>query len=656
MNRLANERSPYLRNAADQEIDWYPWCDEAFERARHEDKPIFLSSGATWCHWCHVMAKESFYDKATARVLNEKFICIKLDRDERPDIDRLYQQAVAAMVGGGGWPLSVFLTPEAKPFYGGSYFPPEDAAGRPGFRRVLQGVAELYATKRGAVDEYTSQFLEALKPDRILPINYDPSIVDEVERNLVQQMDADNGGFGFAPKFPMTGAIEFMLNRYFFKGTKLLGSLLIKNYTKMASGGFQDHLLGGFHRYSTDASWTIPHFEKMADDNAGLLDNYINAFVVFHDEVYRETAVGIARFITEILADPEGGFYASQDADVTPDDEGGYFTWTDRELMTILNKDEYTMLSRYFMHGKGAMHHDPERHVLFAAKTIKEVAAEAGIPEARALDLIQSGKTKLLDVRAKREAPFIDTTLYTSLNGMVITALIRASWVLKDTSLAEKALKGLNRIWNLHMLNGQLFHSHGVAAMLDDYVFLAEASVTAYETTGVQSWLDSAMKIMDICKARLWDEKESGFFDSEEAILGIRLKSVEDNPHPSANAVAIRLLQKLYYLTDKTTYKELAEQALKAFYARTAAIGMHWASYYSALDASSRTLKLVIHDKPDSEIAAAARSFYYPYKIIQYAEASGFVVPCLGQTCMNPLNTAQELEVFLRGLGKIDVH
>jgi len=300
------------------------------------------------------------------------------------------------------------------------------------------------------------------------------------------------------------------------------------------------------------------------------------------------------------------------------------------------------------------MHHDPERHVLFAAKTAREIIAESGMQEANALDLIKTGKIKLLNARAGREAPFIDTTLYTSLNGMIICALIRASWILKDNSLSEKALKGFERILGLRMLNGQLFHADGVKAMLDDYIFLAEASLRAYETTGMQSWLSTAINIMDLCMDHLWDEKEGGFFDAEKATLGIRLKSVEDNPHPSANSMAIRLLQKLYCLTDKTIYKEHAEQALKLFYAKTASIGLHWASYYSALDSSTQLLKLAVHGKPDSELAIAARSIYYPYKVIQYEEGKGFVVPCLGRVCTTPINSVPELEVFLRELGKTD--
>jgi uncharacterized protein len=651
MNRLSNERSPYLLKAADQAIDWYPWCDEAFERARHEDKPIFISSGAIWCHWCHVMASESFDDHESAKILNEKFICIKLDRDERPDIDHVYQLAVAAMVGAGGWPLSVFLTPEAKPFYGGSYFPLSDSVGRSGFRSILRKVAEIYVSKKGDVSEYANNLIDALKADITQPTDFDLAITNGAENIIVNQLDILNGGFGHAPKFPMTGAFEFLLSRGFFDNAASTGKLIASALTKIARGGIYDHLQGGFHRYSTDVGWIIPHFEKMADDNARLLTNYINLSSLFPDELFREVSFGVVRFLTEILSDPEGGFYASQDADVTPDDEGGYFTWTDSEFKAFLDKDEYPVLARYFLHGKGSMHHDPDRHVLFINKSIIEVAEEAGIPTEKAITLLHRSKEKLIRERTKRTAPVIDTTLYTSLNSLVITALLNVSMVLQDNTLKEKAFSSLRRIIKLRLLNGNLLHTRGVAAMLDDYIFLTEALVIAYEASSMQSWLDKAIEIMESCIAKLWDEKDGGFFDSETALLGIRLKSIEDTPHPSANSVAIRLLQKLHYLTDKILYKDVAEKALKAFYGKTSGIGLHWASYYSALDASTRTLVLTIHENPDSELAAAARTLYYPYKVIRYSsEGQRGIVPCVEQVCMSRIHTVQELEAFVRKL------
>jgi|WetSurMetagenome_2_1015567.scaffolds.fasta_scaffold00687_19 uncharacterized protein len=653
-HRLAKEKSPYLRHAADQKIDWYPWCDEAFDRAMREDKPIFLSSGAVWCHWCHVMAKESFYDEEISRILNERFICIKLDRDERPDIDRVYQQAVGAMVGAGGWPLSVFLAPDAKPFYGGSYFPPDGPDGRPGFRNLLLKVADIYTDNKDEIGAYVAGLIDALKFDDSRSSDYSLSVIEKAELAFVGKMDIHNGGFGNAPKFPMTGTYDFMLGRCFFEGSDKIRSLMNKTLTRMAMGGIYDHLQGGFHRYSTDAEWIIPHFEKMADDNARLLINYSNALSMFNDEVYRSRAVGVARFLTETLADPKGGFYSSQDADVTPDDEGGYFTWTENALKSCIDKAAFDLLSRHFFDQRGIMGHDPLKHVLFAARPIPEIAAEMGISEAQALTLFQRGTARLLEERFKREAPLLDKTLYSSLNGLVISALFNASWVLDNAALVNKALKGLNRILDLRLRDGVLFHTTGVAAVLDDYIFLAEASIAAYETTGSQEWLTKAIEIIDICIARLWDKEIGGFFDFEADIIGIRPKSIDDAPHPSANAVAIRLFQKLYILTEKDIYKKMPETALKAFFEKTSSISLHWAAYYSALEASARTLKLEIYDAPDSELARTARSSYYPYKSIKFnLDMRGYVVPCLGRTCYDPLRTAQELKDYIAGLGKI---
>ncbi|RJQ56096.1 MAG: thioredoxin domain-containing protein, partial [Nitrospiraceae bacterium] len=378
MDRLSHEKSAYLKHSAEQKIDWYPWSEEAFEKARREDKPVFLSSGAVWCHWCHVMAAECFFDDETAGLLNENFVSIKLDRDERPDVDRRYQMAVAAMGSGGGWPLSVFLTYDRKPFYGGTYFPPEDRHGKPGFRKVLRAVIDLYRTRRNEIDEYTEKFLQSLKTAPQAAGDINEALLDEEVKNILSEFDMQNGGFGTAPKFPMPGAVEFLLNRFFFTRNEPAGYAARKTLEAMALGGFHDHIRGGFHRYSTDRAWIVPHFEKMADDNAWLLRNYINAYSIFGDALFREAAEGTAGFILSVLADPEGGFYASQDADVTPDDEGGYFTWRDEDFRRVLDEDEYRTLSLYLLNDAGAMGHDGSKKVLFVAMGPEEIAEKTG--------------------------------------------------------------------------------------------------------------------------------------------------------------------------------------------------------------------------------------------------------------------------------------
>lgn len=363
MNRLSGEKSAYLRHAAHQKIDWHPWSDEVFEKARRENKPVFLSTGAVWCHWCHVMAKECFEDEEVTRLLNEHFLNIKLDRDERPEIDRRYQKAVIAMGSPGGWPLSVFLTPDRKPFFGGTYFPPDDLYGRPGFKRVLRSVVEFYHTNGIRVYEYSDRVMDFLKTAPMPSGEIGGSLLDQAVRDILSEYDPQNGGFGKMPKFPMPGAMEFLMRRYFFTGNESVGLVVRKTLEAMAKGGFHDQLGGGFHRYSVDEGWIVPHFEKMADDNSWLLRNYVDAYALFGDRYFRDVAKGVTGFFRDVLSDPEGGFYASQDADVTPDDEGGYFTWREKDFRKVLNDDEYRALSLHLLHERGAMHHDPSKKV-----------------------------------------------------------------------------------------------------------------------------------------------------------------------------------------------------------------------------------------------------------------------------------------------------
>jgi len=432
MNRLSREKSPYLRHSAHQKIEWYTWSDEAFGRAKKEDKPIFLSTGAIWCHWCHVMAKECFENEEIVEFLNEHFINIKLDRDERPDIDRRYQQAVTAMGSGGGWPLSVFLTPDRKPFFGGTYFPPEDILDRPGFKRVLRAIVDFYKSKREEISQYSEELMNSLKPKPLLYGEIKESMINEATTSILSTLDPQNGGFGSAPKFPMSGALEFLINRYFFTRNESLGYTVKKTLESMAKGGLHDQIGGGFHRYSTDEAWILPHFEKMADDNAWLLRNYIDAYFLFGDNYFKEVAEGIIRFLRDVLSDHDGGFYASQDADVTPDDEGGYFTWRDADFRRVLTDEEYKVLSLHFLHEMGSMHHDESKKVLFVVREAKEIADTLKKDVNNVQEIIISGKEKLLKERNNRQAPFVDDTLYTALNGMLITAFLKAYRILKE--------------------------------------------------------------------------------------------------------------------------------------------------------------------------------------------------------------------------------
>ena len=646
MNRLAQEKSAYLKHAAHQKIDWYPWSEEPFQRAQREDKPVFLSTGAVWCHWCHVMAEECFENDDIAQLMNGLFVNIKLDRDERPDIDRRYQQAVSAMGAGGGWPLSVFLTPDKKPFFGGTYFPPEDRQGRPGFKNVLRAVSNFYKIKREDAENYALEIMETLKPEALQPGELSESSLDDAATGMLAQFDPANGGFGTAPKFPMPGAFEFLLHRFFMNTSSSIGLAVRKTLEAMARGGFHDQLGGGYHRYSVDAAWTIPHFEKMADDNAWLLRNYCDACAVFGDERFKEVARGIIRFVRDVLSDPEGGFYASQDADVTPSDEGGYFTWTDEDFTRVLTDEEHRVLSLHFFHERGSMHHDPAKKVLFVVMEPGEIAEKLGMDVQTVATVITRGKEKLLKERNAREAPIVDKNLYTSLNGMLISSCLRACRTLNDPWLLKFSLKSLDRILRERLIKGALFHSEGIAAVLDDYINLIDALVAAYEATGEKRYLDRADELMERCREKFEDKEQGGFFDTENEILGTRLKRVEDIPHPSANSVAAMLLLKLSLMTGKRSYLSAAEKTLRLFSGEAQAIGIHAGSYFCALDAYFHLLTLTVEASPASEIASAARAVAGPYTAIAYGADNGRVIPCVKDLCYEPIGNADGLRDF----------
>ena len=651
MNRLAGEKSAYLQHAKDQKIDWYPWCDEAFEKAGAENKPVFLSSGAVWCHWCHVMARESFEDEEVARILNERFVAVKLDRDERPDIDRRYQTAVAAMGFSGGWPLSVFLTPGRSPFYGGTYFPPRESFGRPGFKGILMSISALWRDKKAEIEVHGGKLFEMLRPEPYPAGEISEGLLRKGAAKIIGSHDARRGGFGTAPKFPMSGALEVLLGRFFLARDESLGKVAKTTLARMAEGGIYDHLGGGFHRYSTDEEWIVPHFEKMTDDNAWLLRNYLDGYAIFGEPRFRETAEGIIRFFMAELSHEEGGFYASQDADVVPEDEGGYFTWTDEDFKAVLDEREYKVLSLHFLHEKGSMHHDPSKKVLFPAVPIEEVARKLHMEGQETGAIIAKGMRKLLEERGKRQKPFVDRAFYTSLNGLAISAFLKACRILGDEGAKAFALKSIDRILEINVSGGQLLHTAGVPALLDDYIFLSDALVAAYEATGLPRYLDRARAFMDTCLSRFRDVSGGGFFDTEEDVLGMRLKGIEDMPHPAANSMAVPVLLKLSFIAGEAAYRGFAEETLRAFAAPAELLGIHGAYYLSALDSYFNMLEITLDAAPASGLAAAVRSRYYPYEAIRYGEDKGSITPCRRGVCFQPLSTIEAFDGFLAGDG-----
>ncbi|MEE9199209.1 MAG: thioredoxin domain-containing protein, partial [Dehalococcoidia bacterium] len=462
-NHLASEPSAYLRSAARQPVDWHPWGEEPFRLAKEQDKPILLDIGAVWCHWCHVMDGESYENRETARLINELFIPVKVDRDERPDVDRRYQNAVSAITGQGGWPLTAFLTGEGQVFYGGTYFPPQDMHGRPGFTTLLRRVSEVYRDQREKTLESArkiTEHLEQLSTPTDGSFDLHPEAVEAVVESFGQGFDAVNGGFGGAPKFHHTGAIELLLRRHYETQEEWPLLMARKTLQKMARGGVYDQLGGGFHRYSVDEKWTVPHFEKMSYDNSELLKNYLHGFQATGMPLFREVAEGIIRYVTEVASDlGRGGFYASQDADISLHDDGDYFTWTLKEVEEILPAEEARVVSlHYNIYPQGEMREDPAKNVLFVDMEPQAIAEQLAMAPEEVERLLAKGKKALLEARAKRPTPFVDRTLYANWNGMMSSAFIEAYEVLGVEACKDQALKTIERLLEEAYVPGSGFY------------------------------------------------------------------------------------------------------------------------------------------------------------------------------------------------------
>lgn len=579
-NRLKNSASPYLRSAAHQPVDWHEWGDEAFAKARAESKPILLDIGAVWCHWCHVIDRESYENPEIAALINQFYIPVKVDRDERPDVDARYQSAIGAISGQGGWPLTAFLTPDGKPFFGGTYFPPDDAMGRPGFRRILMGVAEAFRSRRADVDSSAEALADAVgKPElhRTAHGELNPDAVDSVIESARQLFDAEHGGFGQAPKFPHSSVIDLLVERAKWPGGSGLLEFVEKTLRGMAGGGFRDHLGGGFHRYSVDERWGVPHFEKMSYDNSELLKNYLHGYQTTRNNFYREVAEGIIAWVTEVLSDQKrGGFYASQDADQTLEDDGDYFTWTLEEVRAALSAEESRAIELYYGVGPhGEMHHNPRKNVLWIAGSIEEICRELKVKESEAALLLARAQGKLLAARRERRpTPAVDETVYVAWNAMFVSAYLEAARVLDRADCRDFALRTLDRLlaeaWDesrgfLHRVGGPKLEGS-----LDDQVFATAALLDAYEATLERRYLDIAERAVRIAVERFGDSEGGGFFDraKDAAPLGgleICRKPIQDSPTPSANSVAAIVLDRLYGFTGENLYRDWAEKTLEAF-------------------------------------------------------------------------------------------
>jgi uncharacterized protein len=663
-NRLKDSASPYLRSAAHQPVDWHEWGEEAFAHARAQGKPILLDIGAVWCHWCHVIDRESYENPEIAAMINQFYVPVKVDRDERPDVDSRYQSAISAISGQGGWPLTAFLTPDGKPFFGGTYFPPEDAMGRPGFQRILLGIAEAFKTRRAEVDSSAKALEEAVAKAEVFHTargEFDAGVVDSVVESALHLFDEAHGGFGSAPKFPHASAIDLLLERYQSSRDPRLLHVVERSLTGMAEGGVYDQLAGGFHRYSVDERWCVPHFEKMTYDNSELLKNFLHGYQVTRKQLFRETAEGIIEWVGDVLSDRErGGFYGSQDADQTLEDDGDYFTWTVAEIRAALTPQESRAIEmRYDVGPRGEMHHNPAKNVLWIAASQEEIAqALKTTPEDVSL-LLARAKGKLLAARLLRHpTPAIDTTIYVAWNAMFVSAYLEAARVLGRDDCREFALKTLQRISSEAWDEARGFrHRVGgprLEGSLDDQIFAAAALLDAYEATLDRRYFDIAERAVRLAVERYGDPDGGGFFDraKDAAPMGgldVRRKPLQDSPTPGANSVAVIVLDRLYAFTGEKLYREWAEKTLEAFVGLVPQYGLFAATYgLAALLHARHPLQVVVLGAAGDPQAAAlekAANEIYRYgkavlRVTPETLAAASLAPALRETLPH-LDTAK---------------
>lgn len=700
-NRLKNSASPYLRSAAHQPVNWHEWSDAAFQKARDESKPILLDIGAVWCHWCHVIDRESYENPEIAALINQNYIAIKVDRDERPDVDSRYQAAVSAIAGQGGWPLTAFLTPDGKPFFGGTYFPPEDAMGRPGFKRILTAAAEAFRTRRAEIDISAAALEDAVRKAELFAGargNFDAELINKMAGSIVEKFDARNGGFSHAPKFPHTSAIDLLLELSQPPRDSHLFYIASRTLAKMALGGVYDQLAGGFHRYSVDERWCVPHFEKMSYDNSELLKNYLHAYQIANTpgthspgeasaeaaQLFRETAEGIIDWVFDTLSDREhGGFYASQDADISLDDDGDYFTWTQQELRAALPPDEARLMEMYYDVGPvGEMHHNPAKNVLWVAAGIDEIAKEENLKPDDARLILARAKGKMLAARKQRPAPAVDRTVYVSWNAMFASAFLEAARVLGREDCRVSVLKTMDRIlaeaWDEksgfhHRLGGEK-----IGGMLDDQIFMAAALLDAYEATLDRKYFSLAEKTMRIAIEKYGDAQNGGFFDraSDASPIGgldVRRKPFQDSPTPGTNSAAAIVLERLYALTGDPLYRDWAQRTLEAFAGIAPQYGIFAATYGLAAllhshhapqvvitgargDATSAALesaansvyrfgKAVLRVTPETSAEALAPALRETIPHLDAGIAQAFV--CVGNSCYPPVREPAKLAQIL---------
>ncbi len=569
MNRLQHETSPYLRQHAENPVEWYPWGDEAFQRAKDEDKPILLSVGYSACHWCHVMAHESFEHGPTAQLMNDLFINIKVDREERPDVDDIYMQAVIGLSGHGGWPMTVFLTPDGRPFYGGTYYPREPRHGMPAFRQVLAGVHDAYSNRRAQVEQAADNLRDALSRETLgiggeaSALNVD--LLNTAYQGIGRGFDPTHGGFGGAPKFPQPMNLELLLRAYARTGDKTPLEQTLFTLRKMACGGMYDQLGGGFHRYSVDAIWLVPHFEKMLYDNAQLSRVYLHAWQITGDEFYRRIAEDIYDYILREMTAPEGGFYSATDAD-SEGEEGKFFVWSQSELEELLGVKAAAAIEYWGVSRRGNF----EGHNILHVPNDDAVAAERlkiSVEDLRAS--ITAARNKLYAVRSQRVSPGLDDKILTGWNGLMLASLAEGARVLKRADYREAAVKNADFLLRVMTApDGRLYRSHKdgtskINATLEDYANLIDGLLELYQTTFEARWFDAARRLADHVLAH-FAAQDGGFFDTSDdhEKLIVRPRNMQDNAVPSGNAMIARNLLRLAAYTGDARYEDAARGTL----------------------------------------------------------------------------------------------
>jgi uncharacterized protein YyaL (SSP411 family) len=672
-NRLAREKSPYLLQHQHNPVDWFPWGEEAFSRARQEDRPIFLSIGYSTCHWCHVMERESFEDPAIAAFLNAHFVSIKVDREERPDVDKIYMTTAQAMTGQGGWPLNCFLTPDLKPFYAGTYFPPDGKYGQPGFLNILRQIAKLWQSSRGKVlasaDDLHRQLQAFVLPQ---PDNgpLASRLLDDAAAKFKQEYDPRHGGFGGAPKFPRPSLPSFLLRHGLRVNDAEAVKMVLHTCDAMAAGGLHDQLGGGFARYAVDAQWLVPHFEKMLYDNAQLVNLYLDAFLVSGQTRHAEVARGIIAYVLRDMTHPRGGFFSAEDAD-SEGKEGKFYCWTTAELAPLLTPDEFQAASRYFgltQRGNFTDHSDP--HPLLNQNVLS--VADPDLPTA-AMKCLESARKKMFDARSRRVRPHLDDKILSSWNGMMLGALARAAAVLGDDhyrAAAEKNLAFLREeLWD-----GQtLYHrwrdgERDTVQLLRAYAGLLAGTLDLYETTLEPAHLDFALALAAAMLARFYDPKDGGFFESAAGASDLILRAKEDydGAEPSGNSVAALALLRLAAITGRAEFRDAAEKTLRLLSRRLREFPQAVPHLLLALDfyLTEPRRAVVAGDPGHPQTVALLRaihSVYQPGKVVlghagpvePFAKTlpgkgGPLVYLCTGAACQPPTNDPSQVREMLK--------